>query len=160
MHRSLLLTALAALTGCGQAIGSPEEAAPPARDPPSAAMAPSAGPGSHAGGLAGRWLVARIDGRTSDDPVGLVLAGDERQLWWEPRCAGVVRTYRILGPGMRFVSGPVSPDTPAAPVCEIGAPPRLQDVTRALDDADVITFISREVVLISGPEHSLTLHAQ
>lgn len=157
MHRSLLLTALAALAGCGQAIVSPEEAVPPAREPPSAAMTTSAGTGAHAGGLAGRWLVARIDGRTTDDPVPLVLAADETRLWWEPRCAGIIRTYWILGPGLRFISSPVPPP---APVCEIGVPPRLHDVARALDDAVAITFVSREVVLISGAEHSLTLYAQ
>lgn len=160
MHRWLLLTALTALTGCGQAIVSPEVTAQPVREPPSATMARSGGAGSHAGGLAGRWRVAQIDGQTSGDAGRLVLAADENQLWWEPRCAGIVRTYRILGPGIRFVSGQVSPDTPPAPVCEIGLPSRLHDVTRALDDAVAITFVTREIVLISGPEHTLTLYSQ
>ena len=43
-------------------------------------------------------MACRRDRRSSlDEPVGIALIADEYELWWEPRCAGVVRAYRIDG---------------------------------------------------------------
>ena len=112
--------------------------------------------------LKGAWRVAGIDGRPLDEPVGLALMGDEDELWWEPRCAGLVRTYRIDGGRIAFAAAqPRQPaGSPTPPVCAIALPPRLSDVTRALDEATHISRTPENGVLIAGPDHSLTLFSQ
>ncbi|HEX8660644.1 MAG TPA: hypothetical protein VF686_02170, partial [Brevundimonas sp.] len=119
--------------------------------PPPAAVEPPAQVGS----LAGAWRVAGIDGHSFDEPVGLSLTGDAQQLWWEPRCAGVARAYRIEGQRITFAS-----QGAGGPVCDIGQPPRLEEVVRALDGADSISRTPNNGVLISGPEHSVLLFSQ
>ena len=161
ISRSALLF-FAAVTACdGPAPTSPTqpelEPVPPR---PTASSEPSA---SHSvNSLAGEWRVAAIDGRSMDEPIAIALTGDEEQLWWAPRCAGVARSYRIQGASIAF--GPTSPPRPVGSptplVCSIGLPPRLGDVTRALDDAVGITRTPSNGVLISGPNHSVTLFAQ
>jgi len=153
----LLLVATA--TACGQPAG-PDRPIPPTPAPPSQAT-PAPEPPA-VGSLAGEWRVAGIDGGSVDEPVGLSLTGNEQQLWWEPRCAGVARAYRIQGRRITFSSAqpPAPPGSPTPPVCSIGLPPRLDEVARALDDASSITRTPANGVLISGPTHSLTLFAQ
>lgn len=150
----LLLTALAA---CGQ----PVQTSPPG-EAPRPATPPATSEPAQVSSLAGEWRVAGIDGRSFDEPIGLSLTGDEQQLWWPPRCAGVARTYRIEGSRITFGStqppGPAGAPTP--PVCAIGLPPRLDEVARALDDAVSVSRTSGNGVLISGPSHSLTLFSQ
>lgn len=113
-------------------------------------------PSAQVRSLAGAWRVAGIDGRSLDEPVGLSLTGDEQQLWWEPRCAGVARAYRIEGQWITFTlrSGA------GGPVCEIGQPPRLDEVVRALDGAVSVSRTTNNGVLISGPDHSVLLFSQ
>lgn len=112
--------------------------------------------------LAGEWRIAGIDGQSLDEPVALALTGDARQLWWVPRCAGLVRNYRIQGTSIAF--GPTDPTQPAGsptpPVCAIGRPARLGDVARALDHATTITKTASNGVFVSGPNHSVTLFSQ
>jgi hypothetical protein len=150
------------LAACGQPDQTPtvRTASPPEAAPP--VERPMAEPSTQVGSLAGAWRVAGIDGRSFDEPTGLSLTGDEQQLWWEPRCAGVARAYRIDGPRITFAairpSGPAG--SPPAPVCEIGLPPRLDEVVRALDDADTVSRTPNNGVLISGPEHSVLLFSQ
>lgn len=106
--------------------------------------------------LAGAWRVAGIDGRSFDEPVGLSLTGDDQQLWWEPRCAGMARAYRIEGQRITFAST----QPPGSPVCDIGLPPRLDEVIRAMDGAVSVSRTPNNGVLISGPAHSVTLFSQ
>lgn len=113
-------------------------------------------PSAQVRSLAGAWRVAGIDGRSLDEPVGLSLTGDEQQLWWEPRCAGVARAYRIEGQRITFASRPGA----GGPVCEIGQPPRLDEVVRAMDGADSVSRTPNNGVLISGPDHSVLLFSQ
>lgn len=153
MGRSPLLVLVAAvLAACGQPDQSPAtRPAPPPEAPVPAAVELSAQVVS----LAGAWRVAGIDGRSFDEPVGLSLTGDEQQLWWEPRCAGVARAYRIDGGRITFAS-----TQPPGPVCEIGQPPRLDEVVRALDGAVSISRTPNNGILISGPDHSALLFSQ
>jgi hypothetical protein len=150
----LLITTLAA---CG-----PQTRAPVDQTRPAQPAAPSPGDPTRVASLAGDWRVAGIDGESFDEPVGLAMTGDDQQLWWEPRCAGVARTYRIDGDRIRF--GSTEPPRPAGaptpPVCAIGLPPRLDDVARALDNAVSVSRTSNNGVLISGPDHSLVLFSQ
>ncbi|MCA1660881.1 MAG: hypothetical protein LC648_01440 [Novosphingobium sp.] len=106
--------------------------------------------------LAGEWRVAGIDGAPFDEPYGLGLSADDRKIWMEPRCAGIVRSYRITG--ARIVIGP--PPDPQTAVCAIGMPPRTDDVLRALDNADTIRRTPQNGIELSGGRRSLTLFSQ
>ena len=177
--RPAVLLLLAALAGCVEPAGpdaeraTPDAASPavkagaepaltepvrttPPRDPTSDQTPVSVS------SLAGAWRVAGIDGAPLDEPVGLALTGDAQQLWWEPRCAGAARAYRIDGSRISFTSplGPRPAGAPTPPVCAIGLPPRLGDVLRALDDARSIARTPSNGILIAGPRHSVTLYSQ
>lgn len=110
--------------------------------------------------LAGEWRVAEIDGQSVDESA-LSFTGNEGELWWQPRCAGMVRTYRIDGQHIKFGSAepPRPAGAPTPPVCSIGLPHRIYHVFRALDGAD---FLGRtpDRVLISGANHSVMLVPQ
>jgi hypothetical protein len=155
MRRSapVLLILLAGLAACepSRPVASAPADAVGGAPPPPAASEPSA----QVETLAGAWRVAGIDGSSLDEPVGLSLTGDAQQLWWEPRCAGVARAYRIEGQRIRFASN----QTPG-PVCDIGQPPRLEEVTRALDNAASVARTPNNGILISGPAHSILLFSQ
>ena len=148
---------LALLAACQQPIpaDSGRDAAPPTSSPPRAEPVAVSS-------LAGEWRVAGIDGHSFDEPIGLSLTGNEQELWWQPRCAGMARVYRIEGPLITF--GSTEPPRPAGaptpPVCAIGLPPRLDEVLRALDDAQSVARSPSNGVLISGPNHSILLFSQ
>lgn len=112
--------------------------------------------------LSGEWRVAGIDGAEFNESYGLALTGSARELWWEPRCAGMVRSYRLTDSTIRF--GPPVGTSPVGttlhPVCTIALPPRLRDVTRALDAATNIERTEANGILISGGGRSLLLFAQ
>lgn len=115
--------------------------------------------------LAGEWRVAGIDGASFDEPVGLALSADGREVWSNPRCAGLVRRYTIDGRNFRAgpqpSSGPPpSPGTPPPPVCAIGLPPHLVDAMRAIDSATQIRRTPSNGIELSGGGHSLLLFAQ
>ena len=114
--------------------------------------------------LAGEWRIAGIDGKDFNEPYGLALSGDERELWWAPRCAGLIRSYRISGSSIRIGpplgTKPRAPGEPTPPVCAIGLPPRIDEVTRALDSATTIRRTVNNGVEISGGGHSLLLFSQ
>lgn len=174
--RPILLFALSMLTACDRpaevpAAGAPTSASSPASSPapshaPPVASRPAepeaVSPSAQVDSLAGAWRVAGIDGAALDAPIGLALTGDERQVWWEPRCAGAARTYRIDGARISFGStqGPRPAGAPTSPVCAIGLPPRLGDVMRALDEATSIARTESNGILIAGPRHSVTLYSQ
>jgi len=50
--------------------------------------------------------------------------------------------------------------TPAPPVCAIGLPPRINEVTRAIDNATTIGRTANNGAEISGGGHSLLLFSQ
>lgn len=148
---------LAFLAACQQPIQATtgRDASPPASPPSTAAAVAVIN-------LAGEWRVAGIDGRSIDEPIALSLTGNEHQLWWQPRCAGMVRSYRLDGQAITFASTepPRPAGAPAPPVCEIALPPRLDEVFRALDDAQSVARSPSNGVLISGPSHSVLLFSQ
>lgn len=152
--RPVLLIVLAALAACGQADPAKQTAPAPESAPP--VQRPAVEPAAQVGSLSGAWRVAGIDGRSFDEPVGLSLTGDDAQLWWEPRCAGMARAYRIDGQRITFAST----QPPGSPVCDIAPPPRLDEVFRALDGAVSVSRTPNNGVLISGPAHSVTLFSQ
>ena len=132
---------------------------------PSAPEAPSP-PAQIAGvaTLAGEWRVAAIDGRDFNEPYALALTGDSAEIWWAPRCAGLIRSYKISGSAIGI--GPArglkrrAPGEPTPPVCAIGLPPRIDEVTRALDSATTIRRTSANGIEISGGGRSLLLFGQ
>lgn len=148
---------LAFLAACQQPIqtNAGSDAAPPASPSPQAGSVAVIN-------LAGEWRVAGIDGRSVDEPIALSLTGNENQMWWQPRCAGMARTYRIDGQSIIFGSTrpPPKAGEPSGVVCDIGLPPRLDEVFRALDDAQSVARSPNNGVLISGPSHSLLLFSQ
>jgi hypothetical protein len=113
--------------------------------------------------LAGAWRVAGIDGNSLDEPYGIALEADDTMIWWAPRCARQERLYQITGSKVRFTVNPElqpGPGKPGVAVCMIGLPPRLADITRALDAAERIERTEANGILISGGGHSLTLFSQ
>lgn len=130
-------------------VQSPEQTSPPEALPPAERVV----------SLAGAWRVTAIDDRPIEEPHRLELVGDVGKLWWEPRCAGMVRNYRIDGSSILFGSAgpPRSPGSPPPPVCAIGLPPRLNEVFRALDAARSLAPTPENGVRISGGGYSLTL---
>lgn len=112
--------------------------------------------------LAGEWRVAAIDGRSIEGPIALSLTGNENQLWWQPRCAGMARGYRIDDQAIAFGSTepPRRAGEPTPPVCTIALPPRLDEVFRALDEAQSVARTPSNGVLILGPNQSLLLFSQ
>lgn len=150
LARSILLMTFAALAACGQ----PAE--------PNGGGVRSDDVAGDVRSLAGEWRVAAIDGHSLDLPVGLALSGDDARLWWEPQCAGIIRHYQIKGRSVSFSrsDSPASSEGSPNLVCSIGLHPRLADVTRALDGATTASRTASNGVLISGPDHSVTLFAQ
>ena len=158
--RVLALALLA--TGCApqdpvpnEATGAPSPAASPAVPVTNLAPVPT---------LEGEWRVAGIDGRSVDQPVGLALSASRQEIWWAPRCAGYVRSYRIeggkftTGPHIGFV--PRKPGEPTPPVCAIAPPPRMGEVFEALTSATTIARTPQNGIEIAGGGHSLLLFSQ
>ena len=170
MTMRLTLAALLLLTACSAeppaAPQPPRPATPPtAPEPPLAPLPPSdPAPAETVATLAGEWRVAAIDGRDFNESYGLALSGDADEIWWAPRCAGLIRGYRIEGVRIRIGPAkglkPRAPGEPTPPVCAIGLPPRIDEVTRALDSATTIRRTSSNGVEISGGGRSLLLFGQ
>lgn len=162
VSRSALLLLSVAMTACDEPAPAPRGQAGPSLDTRQPGVTPERQASEQVTSLAGDWRVAGIDGSPVDGPVALAMTGDEREIWWSPRCAGVVRSYRIQGTSVSFdPAGPTRPaGSPTPPVCTIGLPSRVPDVARALDDAASITRTPGNGVLISGPNHSVTLFSQ
>ncbi len=135
---------------------------PPVPQPGPSAEAPVKPDPRHVSSLAGEWRVAGIDGASFDEPVGLALSGDATQIWWQPRCAGMARIYRIDDASISFTSAdpPRKPGEPTPPVCAIGLPPRLPELFHALDAATRIERTPANGILISGGGRSVTLFSQ
>jgi hypothetical protein len=161
--RTWTFAAALLLAGCHERAPAPPDAAPqpPAAPAPAAPTPDAPAPVTT---LAGEWRVAGIDGKPLDGPVGLALRGDAREIWWEPRCAGFVRSYRIAatsfstGPYLGFK--PRQPGEPTPPVCTIGLPPGLQDMFAALNAATEIRRTANNGIELSGGGRSLLLFSQ
>ncbi|MWV26582.1 hypothetical protein [Aurantiacibacter rhizosphaerae] len=161
-----LATAVLALAACSSE-SEPEEqvATLPApggiENPP---PAPPTTPISPIETLAGEWRVAGIDGEELDEAYGLALSADDADIWWEPRCANVAFGYRIDGlnleTGTAESFATVGPDGNPPPICTVGKPARLADVTRALDLAETVGRTPSNGVLIEGGGHSVLLFSQ
>ena len=147
------------LTACAprDQVANETTAPPPAEAPAAAEPAPIQT-------LEGEWRVAGIDGQALDQPVGLALTASAQEIWWDPRCAGYVRSYRIEG--SKFMTGPHigfvprKPGEPTPPVCTIAPPPRIGEVFRALTEATTIARTPQNGIEISGGGHSLLLFSQ
>ena len=166
--RAMTLVAALALAGCS---GSPEQQPAPPRQaeaqlPSSDATGPAPRPVDT---LSGEWRVAGLDGEVLNEPYGIALSADTREIWWEPRCAHLVRSYRIsgdviaIGPPVPLSSTSPVPDGtpgPAPVVCTIGLPPRLTQLVSALDAATRVRRTPENGIELSGGGHSLTLFSQ
>ncbi len=167
--RVALVVLVLVLAGCRQAPAPdapPEAATSPAPDVPAEAATSSAPSSSLApvATLEGEWRVAGIDGAPFDEPYGLALSADADEIWWEPRCANMARSYRITGTriaiGEAEPLAPVEPGEPSPPICTINPPTRLRDVARSLDAADTVGRTLENGVLLSGGGHSMLLFSQ
>lgn len=113
--------------------------------------------------LEGEWRVAGIDGKPFDEPYGLSLSADDEEIWWAPRCAQIARRYRIEGTTIRVTSMELAPEAAGQgppPPCAIGLPPRLDEVTRAIDSATTIGRTANNGVELRGGGRSLLLFSQ
>ncbi|MCV0382889.1 MAG: hypothetical protein K5799_05440 [Erythrobacter sp.] len=122
--------------------------------------------------LEGAYRVAAIDGAPFDEPYGLALGANDREIWWSPRCAGHAIAYRIEGE--RFLAtAPEPPPSPPPPpaadeppppppplICGIAPPPRLSEVVDALLAAERIERTPENGIRISGGGRSVTLFSQ
>jgi hypothetical protein len=111
-------------------------------------------PQSAAISLVGHWRIAAIDGRDLNEPQGLALVGDARQLWMEPRCAGLIRNYRISGTTFSSTLEKVGM------VCMIGMPQSSGLAMQAIDAATRIERTPENGILLSGGGRSLLLFSQ
>tara|TARA_B100000678_G_scaffold272266_1_gene261586 strand:+ start:395 stop:853 length:459 start_codon:yes stop_codon:yes gene_type:complete len=146
----LLLAALCACTPQEDA-PAPSETAPAVTD--TAPDQPRAQPSIS---LAGEWRLAGLDGGEFNESYGIALSADEGEIWWNPRCAGAVVRYRIVGD--RFV---VVEDPPPPPVaCAIAVPQRLPEVMNAIRAADRIERTPANGIRLSGGGRSVTLFGQ
>ncbi|MFB0612841.1 hypothetical protein [Aurantiacibacter poecillastricola] len=129
----------------------------PAPPPPAEALSPI-------DSLAGEWRVAGIDGEPFDEAYGLALSADDKEIWWEPRCANFAFAYRIEGldfeTGPATPSQPVEPGAPPPPVCTVNPPARLDDVATAISAARRIGRTPGNAIRFEGGGHSLTLYSQ
>ncbi|MFA7586753.1 MAG: hypothetical protein WCY11_11260, partial [Novosphingobium sp.] len=168
MRGPVMLLVVLALAGCGSERREEAPAAPAPRGAtPSPAVPASAPPQLPAPAtLAGEWRVAGIDGKPFNETYGLALSANDREVWWEPRCAGMARGYAIEGNGIRFGWAasrgpqPQPGKSTETAVCEIGLPPRLADVMRALDAGRTVVVTPSNGVEISGGGHSVLLFSQ
>lgn len=174
MRRAAVLL-VSLLAACGQADPaaverSDAEPAPAVRPPHVPAATASHSAGAQVGTLEGEWRVAGIDGGDLNEGYGLALSANVEEMWWNPRCAGMIRKYRIQGFG--FSTRPATQSGRAIPVidnevpppppvvCAIGLPPRLPEVMTALRAATRIERTRSNGVLLSGGGHSLLLFSQ
>ncbi len=117
--------------------------------------------------LSGNWRVVAIDGKPVTESKTLSLVADDSEIWWEPRCAGMVRGYVIegnrldIGAIARKEPFPSGAAVPAPMVCAFGLPSGLTDVTRVLADADHVEqtpgALGVSGVMISGESGSISL---
>ena len=162
LNRTHFLGVVLAITACGQTDQGTQANPEPSQPAASSSPSPPRNLGEPTISLSGDWRVAGIDGAEFNEPVGIALKGDEGAIWWEPRCAGVARGYQVSGRSIRFRSlePPRSPDSPTAPVCAIGLPPRLNEIFAALDAATTIERTPANGIQISGAGRSVTLFSQ
>ena len=164
MSRTAALAALAALSallsacsGAAEREGSPQSGEMQS----TAAVTPMNLPAPAT--IVGSWRVVAVDGAQLRAGDAISLMGDGQEIWWEPRCAGFIFGYTLDGStfstGPRVTTPPASTSTPA-PVCAIGQPAGLQEVSRALQRAERIGQTPDKGIRITGGGHSLTLVAQ
>jgi hypothetical protein len=161
----IALPIAAMLTACAS---QADEQAPPTK-PETNIVANDVRPAEQVSGLTpipslgGEWRVAGIDGKPFDGPYGLGLSADEDEIWWAPRCAQIARRYHIEGTTIRVTPvewAPEAADQGPPPPCAIGLPPRIDEVTRAIDSATTIGRTANNGVELRGGGHSLLLFSQ
>lgn len=130
----------------------------------SAPAVPAESAGAPVETLAGAWRVAGIDGAPLEGDIGIALTATADEIWWEPRCVGLIVPYRIVG--NRFVQdepppAPAGSATPSPePVCAVGIPPKVIEVGQALRGGERIERTPENGILISGSGRSVLLFSQ
>lgn len=149
------------LGACGQVNEPTEKNTASPISTPQPPIMPSS-PTQPAISLSGEWRVAEVNGEPFDETIGIALKGNETELWWEPRCAGMARGYRVRGGWIKFSSlePPRPPGGPTPPVCAIGLPPRLNHIFATLDAATSIDRTPENGIRIAGRGRSVTLFSQ
>ena len=129
----------------------------PPQEPPSpvAAQVP-AEPIDQVATLDGHWRVAGMDGAEVQGQYAIALTGDERAIWWEPRCAGQSVDYTIDGTSFSATD----PNGPDQIVCDIGFPEELDQLWSAMLAADTIERTPENGISISGNGRSVLLFSQ
>lgn len=162
MKAQAVLVALVLLAACAQPAPQPDATPTPTS---STAASPTAKDQPAPVTLSGEWKIAAIDGQDFNEPYGLAFSANATEIWWDPRCAGMVRGYAIDGNAIRIgrapsLGPPPPPGTPPPPVCAIGLPARLPEAVRALDAATRVVRTPSNGVDLSGGGHSLLLFSQ
>ncbi|XUU61739.1 hypothetical protein ACRAQ6_05570 [Erythrobacter sp. HA6-11] len=121
--------------------------------------------------LAGTWQVEMIDGLSTSEMRTIQFSADAREIWWDPRCAGLIMEYRLAGEGFAITKpAEIAPPPPASDpdgtgpprlppplVCSIGLPPHLQEAASALRSADAVTRDYQNNLVFSGSERYIIL---
>jgi hypothetical protein len=120
---------------------------------------PAVSPETDMTSITGAWRVTAVDGMALEYP--LEFGANNKQLWWEPACAGQSRNYRTDG-NMITISPYIDPNASAdglVTVCEIGLPPNLPVVFGAIDAAKHISRGPENQIVMSGGGRSIKLVA-
>ncbi len=116
--------------------------------------------------IAGVWHVAAIDGEPFEAPVALALVAGDQIAEWGRDCRNLMNRYWIDGTDFNaerlryFVPVGMSPVDAIPPPCLPGLPPGLERSMTALDRAERIEWRSKEEIVLSGDERSITLLKQ
>jgi hypothetical protein len=108
--------------------------------------------------LAGEWRVAGLDGQPVEGATGLALRGSKTRIWWEPRCAGFVRHYRMRGSRIS-ITGYRKGEAPQV-ICLIAPPAEIARAFTALDAAKRVRRTANNGIELSGGGYSLLLFSQ
>ncbi len=118
--------------------------------------------------LAGQWRVEMIDGlATAEMRETTVFSADDKEIWWNPRCAGKVMAYSMDGSDFEITQGAFTPPPPPEPgqepiyppraICPVGLPTYLVDAIRALESATQVQRAHDNTLSFAGGGHSLAL---
>lgn len=120
--------------------------------------------------LEGEYRVAAIDGQEVTGGIGLALTITDRQMWFEPRCAGFSWIYTYEDGALftdrpqkpRVVDGKLVPKRGAmsAAVCRIAVHPEQQRLAKALDGVSGARVTPSNGLELTGEAHSVTLFTQ
>lgn len=115
--------------------------------------------------VVGEYRVAGIDGEVLELPHGIAVSISDREISFEPKCAGFVWTYEYAADGTLSTKrhpdygGEVAPDGSTV-VCAVGLRPTDIPLARAIDAAQRVGRTPVNAIELVGNGRSVTLISQ